>query len=102
MSPYIYIAVMAVTTYLIRMIPLTFFRKEIKSRFIRSFLAYVPCACLAAMTFPAILYATNTLISGIAALTVALIAALCKRSLVTVATLSCLAVLLTELIMQWL
>ncbi len=100
MSVYIYIAVMAITTYLIRMIPLTFFRQEIKSRFIRSFLAYVPCACLAAMTFPAILYATNTLISGIAALTVALVAALCKRSLVTVATLSCAAVLVTELLLQ--
>ncbi len=100
MNVYIYIAVMAVTTYLIRMIPLTFFRKEIKSRFIRSFLAYVPCACLAAMTFPAILYATNALVSGVAALAVALIAALCKRSLVTVATLSCAAVLVTELLLQ--
>ncbi len=100
MSPYIYIAVMAVTTYLIRMIPLTFFRKPIKSRFIRSFLAYVPCACLAAMTFPAILYATNSLISGGIALAVALIAALCKRSLVTVATLSCLAVFLSEWIIR--
>ncbi len=102
MSIYVYIAVMAVTTYLIRMIPLTFFRKEIKSRFIRSFLAYVPCACLSAMTFPAILYATNTLLSGLVALLVALVAALCKRSLVTVATLSCAAVLVTELLMQWL
>ncbi len=101
MSPYIYIAVMAVTTYLIRMIPLTFFRKEIKSRFIRSFLAYVPCACLAAMTFPAILYATNSLLSGDIALAVALVAALCKRSLVTVATLSCIAVFVTELILQY-
>lgn len=99
MSPYIYIAAMAVITYLIRMIPLVFFRKEIKNRFIRSFLAYVPCACLTAMTFPAILYATNAILSGAIALTVALIAALCKRSLVTVAALSCAAVFITELIM---
>ena len=98
MSPYIYIAVMAVTTYLIRMVPLVFFRKEIKNRFIRSFLAYVPCACLTAMTFPAILYSTNAVISGAVALAVALIAALCKRSLVTVAALSCAAVFITELI----
>ena len=96
MSPYIYIAVMAIITYLIRMIPLVFFRKEIKSRFIRSFLAYVPCACLTAMTFPAILYATNAVLSGAIALAVALIAALCKRSLVTVAALSCAAVFVTE------
>ncbi len=100
MSPYIYIAVMAVTTYLIRMVPLVFFRKEIKNRFIRSFLAYVPCACLTAMTFPAILYSTNAVISGAVALAVALIAALCKRSLVTVAALSCAAVFITELIMR--
>ncbi len=100
MSVYIYIAMMAITTYLIRMIPLVFFRKQIKSRFVRSFLAYVPCACLAAMTFPAILYATNTLLSGAVALAVALVAALCKRSLVTVATLSCAAVLVTEWLLQ--
>ena len=102
MSPYIYIAVMAVTTYLIRMVPLVFFRKEIKNRFIRSFLAYVPCACLTAMTFPAILYSTNAVISGAVALAVALIAALCKRSLVTVAALSCAAVFITELIIRML
>ncbi len=100
MSPYIYIAVMAVTTYLIRMVPLIFFRKEIKNRFIRSFLTYVPCACLTAMTFPAILYSTNAVISGAVALAVALVAALCKRSLVTVAALSCAAVFITELIMR--
>lgn len=100
MSPYLYIAVMAVTTYLIRMIPLVFFRKEIKNRFVRSFLAYVPCACLTAMTFPAILYSTNAILSGAVALAVALIAALCKRSLVTVAALSCAAVFITELIIR--
>ncbi len=100
MSPYIYIAVMAVTTYLIRMIPLVFFRKEIKNRFIRSFLAYVPCACLTAMTFPAILYSTNAVLSGAVALAVALVAALCKRSLVTVAALSCAAVFITEWIIS--
>ena len=100
MSPYIYIAVMAVTTYLIRMIPLVFFRKQIKNRFIRSFLAYVPCACLTAMTFPAILYSTNAVISGAVALTVALVAALCKRSLVTVAALSCAAVFITEWVIR--
>lgn len=100
MSPYIYIAVMAVTTYLIRMIPLVFFRKEIKNRFVRSFLAYVPCACLTAMTFPAILTSTNAVISGTVALAVALVAALCKRSLVTVAALSCAAVFVTEWIIQ--
>lgn len=100
MNPYIYIVVMAGVTYLIRMIPLVFFRKEIKNRFVRSFLAYVPCACLTAMTFPAILYATNTILSGAVALAVAMFAALFKRNLVTVAMLSCVAVFVTELLVQ--
>ena len=52
MNIYVYIAAMAITTYLIRMLPLTIFRKPIKSRFLRSFLYYVPYACLTAMTFP--------------------------------------------------
>lgn len=100
MNAFIYIAVMAGTTYLIRMIPLVFFRKEIKNRFIRSFLTYVPCACLTSMTFPAILYATNSMLSGAVALIVACVAALCKRNLVTVAALTCAAVFITEWIMQ--
>ena len=57
MSIYTYIFTMALTTYLIRVIPLTVFRKPIRSRFLKSFLHYVPYACLTAMTFPAILTA---------------------------------------------
>jgi branched-subunit amino acid transport protein len=55
MSIYVYIFTMALTTYLIRVIPLTVFRKPIQSRFLKSFLHYVPYACLTAMTFPAAL-----------------------------------------------
>lgn len=51
---FIYIAVMALVTYLIRMLPLVIFRKKIENRFIRSFLYYIPYAVLAAMTFPAV------------------------------------------------
>ena len=65
MSIYIYVLVMAVTTYLIRALPLTLFKKPIRSRFLRSFLHYVPTACLTAMTFPAILTATDHVISGV-------------------------------------
>ena len=68
---YIYILVMAVTTYLIRALPLTIFKKPIKNRFLKSFLHYVPTACLTAMTFPAILYATEHMISGALGLAVA-------------------------------
>ena len=71
MNTYVYIAAMALATYLVRMLPLTVFRKPIKSRFVRSFLHYVPYACLAAMTFPAILQDTASVFSGAAALVVA-------------------------------
>ena len=58
MSIYMYIAAMALTTYLIRLLPMTLFRKPIRSRFLKSFLHYVPYACLTAMTFPGILTST--------------------------------------------
>ncbi len=96
MSIYIYILTMAVTTYLIRVIPMTLLRKPIKSRFIKSFLHYVPYACLTAMTFPAILYDTSYLLSGAAALIVAVVLAFRGRSLLTVSLASCAAVFLTE------
>ena len=81
----LYLVVMALVTYLIRMIPFTLFRKEIKSVFFRSFLAYVPYAVLGAMTFPSIFFATSSLPSAIAGTAVALILAFFRRSLLTVA-----------------
>ena len=96
MSIYIYILVMAVTTYLIRALPLTVFRKPIKSRFLRSFLHYVPTACLTAMTFPAILYATENPISGAVGLAVGLLLSLRNKSLIVVSVSSCAAVFLME------
>ena len=99
MSIYLYILTMAVTTYLIRVLPLTLLRRPIKSRFIRSFLHYVPYACLTAMTFPAILSSTASLFSGAAALIVGAVLAFRGRSLILVALGSCAAVFLTELLM---
>ena len=96
MSIYAYILTMAVTTYLIRVIPLTVFRKPIKSRFLKSFLHYVPYACLTAMTFPAILTSTATIISGAAALIVAVILAYRGKSLLTVSVAASVAVMITE------
>ena len=98
----LYIAVMAVVTYLIRMIPFTLFRKEIKSVFFRSFLAYVPYAVLGAMTFPSIFYATASLPSAIAGTVVALLLAFFKRSLLTVALGASGAALAVELVMMYL
>ena len=92
------ILVMALVTYLIRMIPVTFFRKEITGRFMKSFLYYVPYACLAAMTFPAILTASGNLAGGVLALVAALVAAWRGRSLVTVSLCACAAVFVAEII----
>lgn len=94
---YLYIILMAVVTYLIRALPLTLIRREIKSRFIRSFLHYVPYATLAAMTFPAILSATSSRVSAIVGFLVALLLAFYNRSLLTVAGFACAAAFVVEL-----
>lgn len=96
MSIYLYIAAMAVTTYLIRLLPMTLFRRPIKSRFLRSFLHYVPYACLSAMTFPGILSSTESLASGIAALVTAILLAYHGKSLIVVALSSSCAVLVVQ------
>ena len=99
MSIYGYVFVMALTTYLIRVLPLTVFRKPIQSRFVKSFLHYVPYACLTAMTFPAILSSTASILSGAAALVVAVILAYRGKSLLTVSLAASAAVILTEWIL---
>ena len=99
MSIYQYIFAMALTTYLIRVLPMTIFRKPIKSRFLRSFLYYVPYCCLTAMTFPASLTSTASMLSGAAALVVAVILAYRGKSLIVVALSSSAAVLITEWIL---
>lgn len=99
---YIYILVMAVVTYLIRMLPLAIWRKEITSPFVKSFLYYVPYACLAAMTFPAILSATSSVISGAVGFAVALFLSYKEKSLLTVALFACGAVFVVERVMAFL
>lgn len=96
MNIYIYVLVMALTTYLIRAIPLTLLKKPITNRFLRSFLHYVPPACLTAMTFPAILYSAENILSGGVGLVVGVWLALKKKSLIVVAVASCTAVFLME------
>ena len=98
---YLYILVMAGVTYLIRVIPLALTKKEITNPFIKSFLFYVPYACLAAMTFPAILSATASVVSAVAGFIVALIAAYREKSLLTVALWACAAVFIVERIMAF-
>ena len=102
MSIYLYVLVMAVTTYLIRAIPLTLLKKPIRNVFLRSFLHYVPTACLTAMTFPAILYATDHIAAGIAGLVTGIVLALRGKSLILVAVTSCAAVFLVEQLLHFL
>ena len=95
---YVYILVMAVTTYLIRMLPLVLLKKPIRNRFLMSFLMYVPTACLTAMTFPAILYATDHVVSGALGFTVAVLLSLKKKSLIVVAVAGCVTVFIADLL----
>ena len=96
----LYIAVMAGVTYLIRMLPMTVFTGKIQSRFVRSFLFYVPYAVLGAMTFPAILFSTGSLVSALCGFAAALLLSLCNRGLLTVAVCGCAVVYLVEWILQ--
>ncbi len=95
-----YILVMALVTYLIRMVPLTFFRKKITNRFVLSLLYYIPYAVLSAMTFPAILFGTSSVISAVVGLLAAVITAFNERSLLMVALSSCGAALLAEIVLM--
>lgn len=95
---YLYIFVMAGVTYLIRLLPLTFIRKEIKNTFIRSFLYYVPYVTLSVMTFPAILSATDSLWSALAGFIAAIFVAWKGGSLIKVSAVACIAVFLVELL----
>lgn len=96
---YIYILVMAAVTYLIRALPLTLIRREIKNRFLKSFIYYVPYATLAAMTFPAILFSTGELLSSAAGFAAAVILAYFNRNLLTVASGAVLAALAVSLLL---
>lgn len=95
------IAIMALVTYLPRMLPLAIFRRKIKNQFIQSFLHYVPYAVLAAMTFPEILYSTGNMISGAVGMAVAVALAFFNRGLLTVAVGASASVFITEQIIHW-
>ncbi len=98
MSIVIYIAVMALTTYLIRMIPFTAFRRKIRSRFFRSLLYYVPYAVLSAMTIPAIFYATGNPVTAAVGTVVAVVLAYFDQPLIIVALAASAAAFLAGLI----
>ncbi len=94
---YVYMIIMAAVTYLIRVLPLTLIRKEIKNNFIRSFLYYVPYVTLSVMTFPAIIEATNSPAAGVVAFIVAILLAWFGAGLLQVSVLACVTVYIIEL-----
>ena len=95
-NKYIYIAVMAGVSFLIRVLPLTVIRKQIKSRFLRSFLFYVPYVTLAVMTFPAIITASAHPVSGAVALVAGIILAWLGGGLFPVAILCSVTVFVID------
>lgn len=100
MSNYLYLLVMAVVIYAIRALPMTLIRKPIESRFIQSFLYYVPYVTLSVMTFPAIVNATQSPVAGALALVVGVVAAWLGAGLFPVSVLCCVTVLLAEWVIR--
>ena len=98
---FIYLLIMAGVTYLVRMIPMVAVREKIKNKYVISFLHYIPYTVLSAMTVPACFYATDSPVTATVGFAVAIVASLFERSLIQVAGLSCLAVLVTEIIMKF-
>lgn len=94
-----YIAVISLTTFLVRALPFLLIRRPIKSRWVRDFLAYVPYATLAAMAFPGMVFSTGNLLSGFAGFLSAVLAGWLGGGLIRVAGAACLAVLLVELLL---
>ncbi len=95
---YIHILVMGAVSYLIRVLPLTLIKKEITNRYVKSFLFYVPYVTLAVMTFPAIIEATQSPVSGALALAAGIILSLIGANLIQVAGACCAVVFISELI----
>lgn len=93
------IAIMAIVTYLVRVAPLTLFRKQIKSKYVRSFLDYTPFAVLGVMTFPDVFTSTGSLYSAVAGTIVALILGYMRKGIVTVSCAAIVVVYLVEMVL---
>jgi len=96
---WILLIVMAVTTYLVRMIPFALFRSKIKSKFLRDFLYYIPYAVLGAMTIPYIFYAGGSVASSIVGFAAAFIMAFFRMPLLPVAVISCICAYIASMIL---
>lgn len=98
---WIYLAILAGSTYLIRVIPFVLLKKKITNRYVRSFLHYIPYAVLAAMTLPAAIFATGNPVSGFAGLLIGGIFAYFGKGLTIVAVVTCLSALLTDIFFKF-
>lgn len=96
---HIYMAIMIGVTYLIRMLPMTLLRKQIKNEFVTSFLYYVPYVTLSVMTFPDIVEATQSPIAGIIAFGIGILAAWKGANMFQVAIISCVVVFISEMVL---
>ena len=99
---FVYLLILAGSTYLIRTIPFVLVKKKIENRFIRSFLYYIPYAVLTAMTVPAIFYSTDYVVSAVVGFTVAVILAIKRKSLTVVAVAACISVYAVECLFRFL
>ena len=97
---WIYLLILAGSTYLVRAIPFAAMRKKIENRFIKSFLYYIPYAVLSAMTLPAAFYATGNVISGAVGLAVGGFFAYRGKGLTLVAVVSCAAAFAAECVLR--
>ncbi len=98
---WIYLLVMFVVTYLVRVFPFVVFHKKIENKYIRSFLAYIPYTVLGAMTFPAVFYATGSVVTAVAGVAAALVAAYRGKGLFTVAVCASLTAFLADLLLKY-
>ena len=97
---WIYLIILAGSTYLIRAVPFSLLKRKITNRFVRSFLYYIPFAVLASMTFPAVVYSTGNVLSGLSGLVVGSIFAFSGKGLTIVACASCLSALVVEVTLR--
>jgi len=95
---FIYLLILAGSTYLIRAIPFAAVQKKITNKYVRSFLYYIPYTVLSAMTFPAAIYATGNLYAAMAGLAVGIVFAMLEKGLTVVAAVSCVTVLAVDLV----
>lgn len=97
---FIYLAVMAVVTYLVRAVPFVLINRKLTNRYLRAFFNYIPYAVLASMTIPEVFYSTDSVVTATAGFVVALVLAFMKKSLLTVALSASAAVLISSLLLS--